>query len=182
MTRLMQAIRAFFSILFSGKLPEDIMLSLGLMKRAMTAPPASAKAAKPEAASPSPADGAVQLLAMLQKDSRFLDFLMEDLQSYSDEQVGASVRSVHAECRNVLNRVFQLTPVIDGVEQAETRLADFGLSYKDTAHVSIIGNIPADGKVESGILNHRGYKAEQVNLPPVKAGTRVIAPAEIEAR
>jgi len=40
-----------------------------------------------------PADGAVQILSILQRDARLVDFLMEDVSAYSDEQVGAAVRA-----------------------------------------------------------------------------------------
>jgi hypothetical protein len=72
--------------------------------------------------------------------------------------------------------------VIDGVEGTLTRLATAGLDAKDTTSVKVIGNVPPDGKVEAGILRHRGWKVERVDLPTLKAGERavVLAPAEIE--
>ena len=60
--------------------------------------------------------------------------------------------------------------------------ATAGLEAKDTARLKLVGNVPADGKVEGGILRHRGWKAETVNLPSMQAGERalIVAPAEIE--
>src|SRR5580700_6096975 len=61
-------------------------------------------------------DGALQLLGMLQRDARVLDFFMEDIAPYSDEQVAAAARDVHEHTREVLIRHFAPAPVIDAVE------------------------------------------------------------------
>ena len=58
------------------------------------------KAAPPPKAQAGPADGAVQILSVLQRDARLVDFLMEDIGAYSDEQVGAAVRDVQPQSRN----------------------------------------------------------------------------------
>ena len=57
-----------------------------------------------------PQDGALQILGILQRDSRLIDFLMEDISSYSDDQVGAAVRSLHDQSRDSLNRYLRLRP------------------------------------------------------------------------
>ena len=48
-------------------------------------------------------ESAAQLLQLLQKHGRLVDFIFEDIDTYSDEQVGAGVRVVHQGCRKVLN-------------------------------------------------------------------------------
>ena len=108
------AIRSFFSILFKGALSDDLAAALGLSRRAVAKP-------APTTAPATPSDGALQILAILQRDSRLIDFLMEDITAYSDDQVGAAVRSLHDQCRDALNRYVQLAPVIDGVEGTFTR-------------------------------------------------------------
>ncbi|MBK5294325.1 MAG: DUF2760 domain-containing protein [Acidobacteriia bacterium] len=167
-----------------GKLPEEVVVELGLMRRAapVVSKTAAKPAASPQAAAAGPSDGAVQMLALLQRESRIVDFLMEDIGGYSDEQVGSALRGVHEQCRTVLNRHLKLSPVVDGVEGTQTRLAAAGLDAKDTARLKLVGNVPADGKVEAGILRHRGWRAEMVDLPALKAGERamIVAPAEIE--
>ncbi len=151
-----------------------------MRRMAPVAPKTAGKPAAQTAAGPS--EGAVQMLAMLQRESRLVDFLMEDISGYSDEQIGSALRGVHEQCRTVLNRHMKLSPVVDGVEGTPTRLAAAGLEAKDTARLKLVGNVPADGKVEGGILRHRGWKAETVNLPSMQAGERalIVAPAEIE--
>lgn len=183
MSRLVLAFKAFFSLLFGGKLSEDVTLALNLTRRAMTpsgAPAAAAPKSEPAKPSAGPADGAVQLLAALQREARLVDFLLEDIGACSDDQVGAAVRDVHKNSRTVLDRYVKLVPVIDGVEGAMTKLASLGKDAKDASVVRIIGNVPADGKVEAGVLRHRGWKAEKVDFPAAKPGDRILAPAEIE--
>src|SRR5271167_3096554 len=104
------AFRAFFALLFGGKLPEDLVAELGLAPKTPPAPP-------PPPAPPAvtPEDGALQLLGILQRDARILDFFMEDIASYNDEQIGAAARDVHAKTREVLTRHFAPQPVIDAV-------------------------------------------------------------------
>ena len=171
MGRFSRSIRSFFSILLHGRLPDDIAASLGLMK--VASKPAARPAEPPERA----ADGALQLLAILQQDSRLVDFLMEDISEYSDGQVGAAVRGLHDQCRQSLARHLQLVPVIDGVEGTFTKVES-----PDPAKVMFVGKVPAKGAPGGGTLRHRGWMAEKVDLPT--AGRRrdlsIIAPAEIE--
>lgn len=168
MNRVFLAFRSFFSILFGGSLPEDIARAFGYAKSEPVRP---ALAPKP---SPGPADGAVQILSILQRDARLVDFLMEDVSSYSDEQVGAAARDVQEQARKTLVRYLTLAPVIDGVEGTYAKTE--GL---EALAVKLIGKVPASGKAPGGTLRHKGWKAEKVDLPAAVPG-RVIAPAEID--
>ena len=167
MNRLILAFRSFFAILFSGALSDDIAAALGLARRAVP---------KPAPAAGAPSDGALQILAILQRDSRLIDFLMEDISSYDDEQVGAAVRSLHDQCRDALNRYVQLAPVIDGVEGTFTRLASI-----DPASVKLLGNVPPQPP-PGGLLRHKGWRCLKVELPALqgKQNMQIIAPAEVE--
>ena len=171
MNRIALAFRSFFSILFTGKLPKEVAQALGFSPNK---PPAPASKPAPQAR---PQDGAVQILGILQRDSRLIDFLMEDISSYSDDQVGAAVRTLHDQSRDSLNRYLRLTPVIDGVEGSFTKL-----DANDPASVKLLGNVPVNGKAPGGLLRHRGWRAEKIDLPPVAPGpsASIIAPAEIE--
>ena len=170
MSRISQAFRSFFSILFSGVLPADIAQAFGYSKvipiKATPAP-----APKPQSG---PADGAVQILSALQRDARLVDFLMEDISAYSDDQVGAAVRDVQLQSRQTLERYLKLQPVIDGVEGDFTKTD--GLA---AASVKLVGNVPPSGKAAGGVLRHKGWKAEKVDLPTLPPGN-ILAPAEIE--
>jgi hypothetical protein len=163
------AFRCWFDVLFHGRLSDRDALALGLTPAAAPLPAASTTVRT--------ADGALQLLAVLQRDARLVDFLMEDISGYPDEQVGAAVRELHAQCRQSLARYVQLVPVIDGVENAPTTVPG---GAADPSSVRFIGNVPAEPP-RAGILRHRGWRAEKVELPPPpREGVAVIAPAEIE--
>ena len=168
--RISQAFRSFFSILFSGVLPADIAQAFGYSKVVpIKATPAPAP--KPQSG---PNDGAVQILSVLQRDARLVDFLMEDISSYSDEQVGAAVRDVQLQARQSLERYLKLAPVIDGVEGDFTKTD--GLSGES---LKLVGKVPPSGKAPGGVLRHKGWKAEKVDLPALPPGN-ILAPAEIE--
>lgn len=169
MGRIWLAIRSFFSILFRGSLPEDAIARLGLARRGAPKP-------QPAAAAPRASDGALQMLSILQRDARLIDFVMEDIAGYSDEQVGAAVRGLHDQARESLTRYVKLAPVIDGVEGTFTKPA-----VSDPAAVKFVGNVPA-GAPSGGLLRHKGWRAGKIDLPPLnpKQDSTIIAPAEIE--
>jgi len=171
LSRIVLAFRSFFNILFSGTLSGSALVELGLTKRETAAP-------KPAASAPaaSPADGALQLLAILQRDSRLLDFLMEDIAGYSDDQIGAAVRELHDQCRDSLARYVTLQPVIDGVEGTFAKAPS-----ADPNVVKFVGNVPAKPPA-GGMLRHKGWKAVKVDLPSLapRQDAAIVAPAEIE--
>ena len=169
MNRIAFAFRSFFSLLFSGTLPADIARASGYS----SAKPAAAPKPAPQVRT---ADGALQMLAILQRDSRLIDFLMEDISVFDDEQVGAAVRDMHKQAREALTRHVQLGPVIDGVEGTFTKL-----DSADPHAVKLLGNVPPSGKAAGGTLRHRGWRANTIDLPPLR-GTKpdVLAPAEVE--
>ena len=75
MHRIALAFRSFFDLLFKGILPDDLIGELGLIRK----PEAPAKPAKPVVPEATASDGALQILGILQRDSRIIDFLMEDI-------------------------------------------------------------------------------------------------------
>lgn len=173
--KIVLAFRAFFALLFGGKLPDDIVSELGLTARSAAPTPKTSPPAPPVPQF-KPVDGALQLLGMLQRDGRILDFFMEDIAPYSDEQVGAAARDVHEKTREVLIRQFAPAPVIDAVEGSQTT------APKGTGLVKFIGNVPASGEPGPGVLRHRGWRATIANIPAMvsKQDLTILAPAEIE--
>jgi Domain of unknown function (DUF2760) len=172
LSRIVLAFRSFFAILFTGRLPGDIAQVFGFTQVKSPTP-----APKPSAPQARPSDGALQILGLLQRDSRLIDFIMEDISAYSDDQVGAAVRTLHDQCRESLNRYLRLAPVIDAVEGSFTKL-----ETNDPATVKLLGNVPVSGKAPGGILRHKGWRAEKIDLPPTPPAqsVTVIAPAEVE--
>jgi hypothetical protein len=174
LNRILLAFRSFFALLFQGTLPDDVVRALRLSRSA----PAPAKAAAPV---PAPvvrvsSDGALQMLAILQRDSRLVDFLMEDITSYADEQIGAAVRELHDQCRDSMARYVTLQPVIDGVEGTFAKAPS-----ADANVVKFVGNVPAKPPT-GGTLRHKGWRAVKIDLPALgaKQDAAIIAPAEIE--
>lgn len=157
MERFLQAFRAFLDILFRGTAWAPVQPAVPA--------PAVEKASH----------GALQMLAILQRDSRLVDFLMEDISGYSDDQVGAAIRTLHDQGRQCLLRYVQLTPVIDGVEGTFT-------SVNDASAVKFLGNVPAGGRAPGGVLRHKGWRAQKTELPRVsqQQDPAIVAPAEIE--
>jgi hypothetical protein len=170
LNRILLAFRCFFNILFHGALSAGALGDLKLARREQAAP------AKPAAPLRTPADGALQMLAILQRDSRLVDFLMEDIASYSDDQVGAAVRELHDQCRDSIARYVALQPVIDGVEGTPVKAPS-----NDPRVVRFIGNVPATPP-SGGTLRHKGWRAAKVDLPALAAkdDATIVAPAEIE--
>ena len=121
-------------------------------------------------------DGALQMIAILQRDSRLVDFLMEDISGYADDQIGAAVRELHDQCRDSLARYVKLEPVIDGVEGTYAKSPS-----KDPNLVKFVGNVPAKPP-EGGTLRHKGWRAAKIDLPALgaKQDAAIVAPAEIE--
>jgi hypothetical protein len=176
MSRISYAFRAFFSILFGGTLAPDIAQSFGYSK-AMPVRSSQEKAPPPKPQA-GPSVGAVQILGILQREARLVDFLMEDIAAYPDEQIGGAVRDVHAQSRLALDRYLKLQPVIDGVEGTFTKTEGV-----DEGALKFIGKVPPSGTASGGVLRHKGWKAEKVDLPPAGSDTlanSVLAPAEIE--
>lgn len=180
-TRLKFALKAFFLILFKDRLPADAAAALepksmpAAPERAPAQAPARAAAA-PEGAAAVPEATATQLLAVLQRDGRLVDFLMENIGPYGDAQVGAAVRSVHAGCRQALEQYVTLTPVLDASEGSRVTIE----AGTDTARVKLIGNVGGHAPF-TGVLRHRGWMVSRAALPALPpSGRSVIAPAEVE--
>ena len=176
MNRILLAFRCFFNMLFQGALSSETLDKLHLSHRQAPARPAAAAQAAPAAPALRTSDGALQMLGILQRDSRLVDFLMEDISAYADDQVGAAVRELHDQCRDSVARYVSLAPVIDGVEGTFVQAPS-----KDPNVVKFVGNVPAKPP-SGGTLRHKGWRASKVDLPAIagKQDPAVIAPAEIE--
>ena len=176
MNRILLAFRCFFNLLFHGELSAATLADLGLTQRAAAPAKPAAAPAPPPAPVVKTADGALQLLGILQRDSRLVDFLMEDITGYEDDQVGAAVREMHDQCRDAVQRYVTLQPVIDGVEGTFANAPS-----ADPNVVKFVGNVPAKPP-SGGILRHKGWRAAKVDLPAPagKQDVSVLAPAEIE--
>jgi hypothetical protein len=136
--------------------------------------PAVTPAATPAAPS---ATAALQLLAILQREGRFVDFLQEDVAGFSDAEVGAAARVVHDGCRRGLKDYLELEPVRGEAEGAAVVL-ERGF---DPARTRVTGNVVGEPPFK-GRLAHHGWQVKELRLPVLSAGhdPTVVAPAEVE--
>jgi hypothetical protein len=117
------------------------------------------------------------VLGLLQREGRLVDFLQEDVASFSDEQIGAAARVVHAGSRKVLAQYLTLEPVLKDSEGAAVTVpAGF-----NAERIRLTGNVAGQPPFR-GTLKHHGWVATAVRLPAPSAtlDPRVIAPAEVE--
>ncbi|MGH7201754.1 MAG: DUF2760 domain-containing protein [Planctomycetaceae bacterium] len=183
MRRLWLVIRVFFRALFDGELASEIQCTLTAYdsgrRTAVEAAPSPAKA-PPPAAPKLKRNDAVTLLAALQREARFIDFIREPIGQYDDAQIGAAARDVHRECAAVIDRMFALKPVRDEQEGAAIELpADC-----DANRYRLTGNV-TDRSPIRGRLVHHGWEVSRIELPQWSGSGQaihVIAPAEIELK
>lgn len=136
-------------------------------------PPVPAAPARP--AVPDHAES-LQVLALLQRDGRLLDFLEESLEGFSDSEIGAAARTVHAGCKKALDAYLQLEPVLHEAEGARVTVA----KGFDPAAVRLTGNVVGQPPFQ-GALRHHGWRATRASFPPLPPhDPRLLAPAEVE--
>jgi hypothetical protein len=189
--RISLAVGTFFSILGDGEFAARVQrLRSGAPVTATPAPvaapvaaPAPAPAPAPQPAAPvlkqaSP-DAALQLLGLLQRDARFIDFIEEDVAGYSDADIGAAARVVHGGCRTVLREHFTCSRSTVR-EEAEGSRVTLPEGFDATA-VRLTGNVVGKAPF-TGSLSHRGWRVDEVRLPKLAAShdASVIAAAEVE--
>ena len=119
----------------------------------------------------------LQLLALLQRDGRLIDFLEQDITKYNDEDVGAAARLVHEGCRKVLHRITSVSPLRMENEGSKVVIAD-GFSPSE---ITLVGKVQGAAPYR-GTLRHRGWRVSELQLPETTVGhdPRVLAPAEVE--
>jgi hypothetical protein len=174
------AIKAFFALLSSDTLPDNLLNEMRLERKEL-------KKELPKETAPSQAElrkreieqqsRSVQLLNILQRDGRLVDFLREDIKPYSDAQVGAAVRNLHEGCQQALDRYLKLEPIMDSTE-GEPVTVQQGF---DPNSIKLIGNVTGKPPLK-GTLRHKGWQVTKVDLPalPESNGQIVVAPAEVE--
>lgn len=123
-----------------------------------------------------PSDAALQLLSIFQREGRLLDFLTEDMDGFSDDEIGTAARVVHRGARNALKAHFEIEPVRDEAEDSTITIETL-----DPKEVRLTGNVTGDAPF-TGTLTHRGYRVTKVDLPKLTEDhdMSVLARAELE--
>lgn len=172
--RLFAAFRAFFAVLFGRRL-EDVQPALEsapLTSQLAVVADTTALERRAEQR------GAVQLLALLQREGRLCDFLAESIDDYKDAQIGAAVRDVHRGLRRVLADHLPTEPIFAEAEESKVRVDPGFDPYRIRLTGRVVGEAPY-----SGTLRHRGWRVREVKLPERTGGgdeLTVVAPAEVE--
>jgi hypothetical protein len=163
-----------------------ILLVIALLANVGRPKPTSkpaAEALKPVALAPLPKNHAqpelVTLLGVFQEKGRLVDFLMDDITPYTDEQVGSVVRAVHQGCKAALQEHFVIEPV---APEPEETMVTVPAGYAPDEY-RLVGNLSGDAPFR-GKLVHKGWKVKSVKLPRVLHADEnrlpAIAPAEVE--
>ncbi|KNA55697.1 hypothetical protein VCV51_031008 [Vibrio cholerae V51] len=122
-------------------------------------------------------DSALQLLSLLQKEARLIDFLQEEVSQFSDEEVGAAARVIHSGGQKVLREYLTLSPIRS--EQEESRISvEAGFN---TQEIRLTGQVTGQAPFV-GTLIHKGWRADAITLPKLADNydTSILAPAEVE--
>lgn len=122
-------------------------------------------------------DAALQLLSLLQKEARFIDFVQEDMSAYGDADIGAAARIVHQGCAKVVKEHFTLAAVSQDQEGSRVTL---NKGFDATAY-RLTGNIVGEAPF-NGTLVHKGWQVTDLRLPKLTEGhnPKIIAAAEVE--
>ena len=182
--RVPLAFGAFFSTLSDAAYAARVE-KLSLPEAAPVAPvapaPAPAPVATPAAApvilKEATPDAALQLLALLQREARLIDFTQENLGSHADADIGAAARVVLEGCAKVMREYFTIEAVRQEAEGSRIVLQE-GF---DSAQVRLTGNVVGSAPF-TGTLSHRGWRAASVRLPKLSGqhDAAILAPAEVE--
>jgi hypothetical protein len=175
--RIALAFAAFFRVLFNAPYAGRVArLGSGEVPPPPVAP---APAPRPEAPKlrSAPTDSALQLLGLLQREGRLIDFVQEDVTSFSDAEVGAAARVVHDSVRKALKSHLELERVRGETEGSRVSVPK-GFSASE---VRLTGNVVGEAPF-TGTLTHAGWRVKRFELPQLSEGNdlKVLAPAEVE--
>ena len=188
--RFIMAFSCFFRLLFFAKLhpraadylPDDLRKQLLPPAKEQAEEPAEAEVEAPAIRKSSDSaqyqrDGALAMLALLQREGRLVDFLQESIEDYDDSDIGAAVRDIHRGCKKVLDEHLTLEAVMPGEEDDDVKVP----RGFDPTELRLIGDVSGDPPF-SGTLRHHGWRATGVELPTLSEGLdrRILAPAEVE--
>ena len=178
------AVKAFFSALTNKEISAKIEDVLVGNKSEVLLSEVSIEASKAPGTIERREEGrseGLELLATLQREARFVDFVKEPLDNFTDEVVGATARLVHDRCAETLERCFGIRPLSTVPEGETTTLSETEAS--NGARVKLGGTL---GKQKSlvGRVANSGWIASKCSLPKwsgAKDDEMVLAPMEIDA-
>lgn len=125
---------------------------------------------------PKPSGAALRMLAILQAESRLVDFLMEDIQQATDQQIGQAVREVHKKAQAALKQHAVIDTVLSGNE-GDTATVPRGF---DPSAIRVIGNVTGEPPF-TGQIQHPGWRVRELKVSPLpeSADEFILQPAEV---
>ncbi len=175
------AFRAFWVALMGGPRADLLREALDGKPAQPTLPAPAAPAAPPKPASPpTPArSDAVTLLSALQREARLVDLVKEPLDAYADAQIGAAARPCLKQCAQVLDRMFELSPV---TQEAEGEALELPSGWSPQRFQVVGDTAPTPGaKVR---IVHPGWQANACKIPQWTGRNDealIVAAAQVEA-
>lgn len=172
--RLWLSVWCAFKVLFDRELAASVAtLRAGAAK--IETLPAPSPLEKVDEAPATASNGALQLLSLLQREGRFVDFVEQEITTFGDADIGAAARLVHEGCRRALHAHARIVSVRSEAEGAPLTLE------QARADVKLVGNVAGSAPYR-GVLRHRGWRVEELTLPrPIGAhDPKLVAPAELE--
>ncbi len=134
-------------------------------------------ASQQPAGPPKPSGEPLRLLRLLQRDGRFIDFVLEHVQDFEDEQIAAAVREMQPKWQAVIKEHLALHPIHTEPEGTTVEVpAGF-----DPSAIQLTGNVTGQPPFR-GILRHPGWRVAEIKLAPPPEGQDefVLMPAEVE--
>lgn len=158
------AVQAFFQIMGDQAVADKVGPLLN---------PPPPEPAKP----PRLASEPIRLLALLQREGRLLDFLLEDISGATDDQIGAAVRDIQKKAQQVVREHLTLEPILPGEEESVVEVP----TGFDPSAIQLTGNVTGKPPFK-GTLKHHGWRVKGYRLPAPPEGQDdlVVAPAQVE--
>jgi hypothetical protein len=174
--RLLLSWSCFFRVLFDPEFALRVT-DLGRGLPSLPEPEPEPEPQKPAPDQSLAVQGALQVLALLQREGRLIDFLQQDITGFADAQIGVAARVVHQGCRSALGSLGGVAAVRSEPEGSAVTLDP---SF-DRASIKLTGNVQGGGPYR-GVLRHKGWQAPSFTLPRYvgDSGAKVLAPAEVE--
>lgn len=124
-----------------------------------------------------PSGAPLRMLALLQAESRLVDFLLEDIAGASDQQIGQAVREIHKKAQASLKQHAVIEQVLPGNE-GDSATVQPGF---DPSAVRVVGNVTGAPPF-TGAIQHPGWRVKELKLatPPEGADEFVLQPAEVQ--
>lgn len=162
--------RANIDPAFANKVNELIGLPVTPLPTTVTPPAPAIKTIEKPSGAP------LRLLAILQTESRILDFLLEDIAAFEDAQIGQAVRDIHRKAQAALKQHLVLEPIVAGSEgDAVTVPVGF-----DPSAIRVLGNVTGKPPF-TGQVQHPGWRVRELKLTPLAPGQDefIVQPAEV---